>query len=64
MGPALLEMVENTAPHPEAPAHGNSLVNDASEMSQTGYTALQTRWVCVQQLNAIPSRVSVDGFTL
>lgn len=36
MGPALQEMVENAAPHPEAPAHGNSPVNDASEMSQTG----------------------------
>lgn len=62
MGLALQGLVENTAPHAEAPAHGNSQVNDASEMSQehsfTDKVGVRSADRCNPILNIH------DGFTL
>lgn len=46
MGPTLWEMVENTTPHPEASAYGNTQVNDASPR-------------CLRQKHSFTDKVSV-----
>lgn len=58
MGPPLWEMVENTTPHPEASAYGNTQVNDASPRCLRQKHSFTYKVVYVQQINTIPFKYS------